>query len=34
VYITLSTRVSVPAEAWFAGPTNLSPTAVQAHRDR
>lgn len=32
--ITSNTRVSVLAEAWFAGLKNLSPTTMQAYRDR
>ena len=32
--ITSNTRVSVLAEAWFAGLKNLSPTAMQAYRNR
>lgn len=32
--ITSNTRVSVLAESWFAGLKNLSPTTMQAYRDR
>ena len=32
--ITSNTRVSVLAEAWFAGLQNLSPTTMQAYRNR
>jgi integrase len=32
--ITPSTRVNVLAEAWFAGLKNLSPTTMQAYRNR